>query len=411
MNQKPITSRQTNGISGAWCGVLFGGCFVTLASVFLVVIIVSMVIPTIGAQRWPSTQCTILTSKVEQHQGDDGPTYSPEITFEWTVDGEKYQGGQYYIRTFSGSRSYADSVVDQYKVGSVAECFYDPDDPSNAVLNRDIGWITFLIPLIPIVFLVVGGFIVYSSLRRKNDDSRNKLTDESSILLKPDDPDFGATAYSDGSTDSEDSEDAQWAKPLQLKPAQTRLGTALGMAFFAVFWNGIVATFVYFMLTDPPAGWQRYLIWLFLTPFILIGIVLIFGMISSFMQLFNPIVNVALSSGAVPLGGTVDLAWEVSGRVSAIKKLTITIRAIESATYRRGTSTYTDTSAFALIPVADVTTQHEMRFGSVQANIPQTTMHTADFGNNSIVWTIEVAGEISWWPDLKESYVFRVTPS
>lgn len=410
MNQKPITSRQTNGISGAWCGVLFGGCFVTIASIFLVVIFVALVIPALSARNWPATQCTILTSKVQQHQDEDGPTYSAEITFQWTVDGKQYQGGQYYIHGLNGSKSDAESRVEQYKVGSVTECYYDPDDPSTAVLNRDIHWITLLMPLIPTVFLVVGGAIVYFSLRRKNDVSRNKLTDESSILLKPDDPDFGAD-YTDGSTDSEDLEDAQWAKPLQLKPAQTRLGTALGMAFFAVFWNGIVGMFVYFMLTDPPGGWQRYLIWLFLTPFILIGIVLVFGMISSFMQLFNPIVNVALSSGAVPIGGSVDLAWEVSGRVSAIRKLTISIKAIESATYRRGTSTYTDTSAFAFIPVADVTSQHEMQFGSVQANIPQATMHTADFGNNSIVWTIEVAGEISWWPDIKESYVFRVTPS
>ena len=414
MSKKPITSRQNAKGFGILGGLLFGGCFFSFGSIALIVIVIMMVIPVMSAQKWESTQCTILTSRVETHHGgDDGPSYSPEITFKWTVDGKQHSGGRYWVTDFSSNHSWAKGVVDDYPVGKKTECFYDPEKPSDAVLNRDIGWFTFLIPIIPLIFMCVGGAIMFFTFRGR------KETSETSQILSPGKdsgyaPDLmtGAEAAKNARTQHpDDVKDAEWSKPQQLKPAQTRLGNAIGMFFFALIWNGIVSMFLYFMLTEPPNGWEKYLIWAILTPFVLVGLFLILAMISSFMQLFNPVVEVALSSGAIPVGGSVDLAWEVTGRVGAIRKLTIKVSGTESATYRRGTSTYTDHSKFQAITVVEVVQQHEMQFGSVQLSIPADTMHTADFGNNKINWTIEVHGDIAFWPDITESYPFRVTPA
>ena len=411
MSKKPITSRKSNAGSGLLGGLFFGGCFFTLGFGALIAILFMLVLPVISAQSWQSTDCTILTSKIERHEGDDGPTYSPEITFKWAVDGEEYSGGQYWVSSFSSGQSWAQGVVTEYPVGKQTTCFYDPEDHSSAVLNRDIGWFTFLIPIIPLVFMCIGGAVLYFTVRGDKKSGTAATVSASGTQFAPNLMPGGDAIANAKSQHPDDIKDAEWSKPQQLKPAQTRLGKAIGMIVFAAIWNGILSLFLYFMINEPPNGWEKYLIWAILVPFILVGFFLILGVFSSIMQLFNPVVEVALSSGAVPIGGSVDLAWEVSGRVGAIRKLTITAYGEESATYRRGTSTYTDNSKFAAIVITEVDQQHQMQFGSVQLTIAQDYMHTADFGNNKINWTIEVHGDIAFWPDIKESYPFRVTPA
>jgi hypothetical protein len=38
-------------------------------------------------------------------------------------------------------------------------------------------------------------------------------------------------------------------------------------------------------------------------------------------------------------------------------------------------------------------------------------MHSFSGGNNRIVWTLKLAGEIPQWPDVTESVEIEVTPS
>ena len=134
----------------------------------------------------------------------------------------------------------------------------------------------------------------------------------------------------------------------------------------------------------------------------LIGLLLFLMCLYMFLKLFTPRVEVALSSGAVPLGGEVDIAWEVVGRTSRLRNLKLEVQAEQTAVYH--------TEIFEVIPIGEVTRQDDIRFGSATVRIPDTTMHTHEGPSNQVTWSVIVQGEIKWWPDVFESFPFRVKP-
>ena len=62
------------------------------------------------------------------------------------------------------------------------------------------------------------------------------------------------------------------------------------------------------------------------------------------------------------------------------------------------------------MPIVEVTDSQDMEFGSVSATIPLDTMHTFTADRNKISWRITVVGDIPYWPNIKETYEFRVKP-
>ena len=99
-----------------------------------------------------------------------------------------------------------------------------------------------------------------------------------------------------------------------------------------------------------------------------------------------------------------------SARRGAIRHLAIRLVGQEKATYRRGTDTVTDTEEFARLHVVSSGLGPEIRSGSRELEIPPGTMHTLEAPNNEIVWSLEVSGNISRWPDVSESFSVRVRP-
>ena len=198
--------------------------------------------------------------------------------------------------------------------------------------------------------------------------------------------------------------------PQKLKPEVTRLVSLLITIGVAIFWNGLVSVFLYAVIYEME-GIARIFVGLFLTPFVLVGLVMIVACFHSFLAMFNPVVEIGLSSGAVPIGGEVDVAWQTTGLSSRIRKLTISIVGTQRATYRRGTDSVTDTEIFEKIVVTESTNPQEVQFGSSTIQIPDDSMHTFEAYRNEIVWTVEVRGDIPLWPDVQETFPFRVKPA
>ncbi len=199
-------------------------------------------------------------------------------------------------------------------------------------------------------------------------------------------------------------------EPVVLKPQSGRLTTLLGVTFFAAFWNGIVSVFVIHAVGDWRSGSPEWFLMVFLIPFVLIGAGFIFGIFYYLLALFNPRVTITVSSDAVALGGPLDVAWEMTGRVGVIRRLTVALVGAEEATYTRGTDTTTDKKDFITLPIADTTQTLDMIGGAGSAEIPAETMHSFEAPRNKIVWTVRVHGEIPWWPDVREQYKIVVLP-
>ena len=143
-----------------------------------------------------------------------------------------------------------------------------------------------------------------------------------------------------------------------------------------------------------------------MSPFRLIGLV-----VYHLLALFNPRPALQLSSRTIPLGGAAELRWTFTGQTSRIRELTVTLRGVERATYREGTSTYTDESTFYELELYRTSALAEIASGQVGFLLPQDMMHSFGAENNKIIWRLDMRGDIKSWPDVKESFEIEVTPT
>jgi hypothetical protein len=201
---------------------------------------------------------------------------------------------------------------------------------------------------------------------------------------------------------------ARGAAPLKTSSSpRTRLGCAL---IFALIWNAIVSVFVVDFLSDWRSGHLDGCATLFLLPFVLVGLGLAVLVLYFFLGLFNPRPALKISPSMIALGDTVEIEWETAGNVDRVKAFAITLEGREEATFRRGTSTSTDKSTFAVISLAQSTRGRDLRRGKAKFTIPADSMHTFTSRNNKIVWLIQVTGDIPRWPDIGEEYPLEILP-
>jgi hypothetical protein len=122
-------------------------------------------------QDWPSTTGTVTNNGIREelsHGGGRGHTphhvYYPEVQYSYQVNGATYYGSD-IAKIESGYSSYADaySYVDVHAVGTPVTVYYDPDNPSEAVLEKNSGVEATMIPGVGALFTAIGavGFIYY----------------------------------------------------------------------------------------------------------------------------------------------------------------------------------------------------------------------------------------------------------
>jgi hypothetical protein len=105
---------------------------------------------------YESTEATVLSSEVDvetRNDPDDSGTertYVPEVTYEYTVDGETYESENVFPGPgeSSAGQDRAETIVGNHPEGETVTAYYDPDNPSNS----------FLIKNQQIMFLGIAGF-------------------------------------------------------------------------------------------------------------------------------------------------------------------------------------------------------------------------------------------------------------
>jgi hypothetical protein len=90
--------------------------------------------------------------------------------------------------------------------------------------------------------------------------------------------------------------------------------------------------------------------------------------------------------------------------------LEIQLEGREEATYRRGSTTTTDTSTFRRFHLIDTTHPAEIAGGEALIDLPVDTMHSFNAGDNRIVWMLIIHGHIARWPDLNDEFEIAVRP-
>jgi hypothetical protein len=158
--------------------IVLGGIFVLL-SIALVIFFESTVSE---VQSYQAGNCTITAKQLLQEEQrkthtNNGHTsttmttvYVPDFQFMvQTADGHSYAARGYdAFGTFSTDRSSQQALVDQFTVGKTYPCWYDPVNPTRAVLTRQFNWFVFFIPglffFIGVVFVIVGFILMRKRL-------------------------------------------------------------------------------------------------------------------------------------------------------------------------------------------------------------------------------------------------------
>jgi hypothetical protein len=149
------------------------GCvFTLLGTIFILVALVLLAFAgnkLLKEQGYQSGQCTI-TARQLQHEISTSTTtnsngnkittntdvYTPY--FEYTVhtaDGRSYTASGYDgSDTYTSDRSGQQAIVDHYNIGQSYQCWYNPANPTQAILVRHPDWLLFVIGG---SFLLLGG--------------------------------------------------------------------------------------------------------------------------------------------------------------------------------------------------------------------------------------------------------------
>jgi len=108
--------------------------------------------------QWPSVEGVIESSQIKRSKKDNKTMYSAEVIYRYNVDGAELKnetvsfGGDFS----SSSKSMVADVIDKYAVASTVPVFYEPENPSNSVLEPGVTWKSYLVYVFGMVFLGVG---------------------------------------------------------------------------------------------------------------------------------------------------------------------------------------------------------------------------------------------------------------
>lgn len=112
------------------------------------------------ASRWVPTPGRIVSSRVVQREVSAGEGRSemrnfPAITFSYKVGNRTYRSDRYSIRENLGNTDVSETLA-KFRKGAEVTVFYNPDDPGEAVIERDLPEGAFQALSLVAVLIVVG---------------------------------------------------------------------------------------------------------------------------------------------------------------------------------------------------------------------------------------------------------------
>lgn len=360
--------------------VAFGAVFAAVGGALLLFWIIPTITRSLDSLNWKETPCTVISSRVKSHSDSDGTTYSVDVFYLYVFEGREHRSNRYRVFQVSSSgRAGKEAVVKRYPPGMKAVCFVNPKNPSEAVLVRGPGW-SALFGLLPLAFLAIGLWVMWSGIQG------TKKVELTGAETPP---------IADG-------------VPRALKPRASPFAKLAATIAVAIFWNGIVSVFLFNLVDGFSRGRPDWFLAVFLVPFVLVGLGLLAATVYSAMAMTNPRCSLSLSPAVLVPGKGFELQWETRGSLHRLSRLLIYVEGREEATYRRGTSSYTDREVFARLPLVDLTSSLEMGQGAARGQLPEGVMTTFEASSNKIVWTLQVRGEISRWPNVIDEYPVNV---
>jgi hypothetical protein len=141
----------------------------TIAAMFSPLVIVPLIILTVKlwqahrAAKWQQVTGRITKSEIgtQYHQfagAESTVRNMPDVEYEFSVAGVSYRGARIAITDTSGED--IEPALDRYPVGKAVTVYYDPADPNNCVLEREIpkGLVSGCMLILVVLALGIVGF-------------------------------------------------------------------------------------------------------------------------------------------------------------------------------------------------------------------------------------------------------------
>jgi len=128
------------------------------------------------AAGWPFTSGTILTSKVTSSSRGRWTSYEPAISYAYSVEETSYTGRDVWtVRACTDDE--AKNAVERFPTGTRARVYFDPADPSRAVLWPVLTRGMYLAGSFGALCMVGGAGILFSYVRYRRAFARRPLLD------------------------------------------------------------------------------------------------------------------------------------------------------------------------------------------------------------------------------------------
>jgi hypothetical protein len=160
-----VEEKFMSGYSGLLFGVLGGGFIVMVFAgigAFLIYYSFRSRKKADASQGWPSTNGLVTEARVSHSTSTDADgeaqdSYSPQVRYHYSIAGQEYEGSKisFGMQQSFSSRSKAEQALTSFPQGSQVALYYNPANPSEAVLERKAGGSTLSLVL-GIIFLLVG---------------------------------------------------------------------------------------------------------------------------------------------------------------------------------------------------------------------------------------------------------------
>lgn len=140
------------------------GCVFFLMNAIFLGILVSTQRKMNAVQSWSTTMGTVTSSYLERRRSSNnsGSTNYPVVHYTYQVGGQAYQSSKIAPGMEVGGTG-AGKVVERYPMGAQVMVFYDPQKPSDAVLERKAHaqWVLWLV-LVIMDFMLCGMAVAFT---------------------------------------------------------------------------------------------------------------------------------------------------------------------------------------------------------------------------------------------------------
>jgi hypothetical protein len=407
---------RSDKLGGASLGVFFA-IFFLAGCAALAAALVNYTLPDWRANHnFVETECHILDKTIRESHNDSGATYRPDFHIAYKAGDRALESWTYDItKMLSSERSRSEKILAHFEVGKAYPCWYDPMDASNAVLIRGYSWFAWLILVLPLSFIAIGGAgLLYAFLNWGRSAERRSALAQRAAQLDPFDDSTSANKYPyiPGHANLVNSPGTTLA--YRLPTASPGLGV-VGTLLLCIFWNGIVSIPLTLVVRGHMHGEPDWIFTLLMTPFALVGIGLIVVLVRQFL-VTTGVGPTCVEIDQHPLypGRTYDVFLVQSGRMH-IKTFTVSLVCDEEARYQQGTNMRIATARvytaeilrrenFDLVDEAPYETR-------CQFEVPAGAMHSFKSDHNKIAWKLVVQGELTRWPNFERAYALNVYPA